>query len=136
MSFLLDTNVLAEVRKARGSSAVKAWLASVQGRELYVSVLVVGEILQGIERLRRRDARQAAVYQAWLTTLRRDFGDRILPITEDVALEWGRMNAGDPLPAVDGLMAATAKVHGFTFVSRNVRDVARTGVPCLDPFRE
>ena len=96
---------------------------------------MVGEIHQGIVRLRGRDARQAAVYDAWLVTLRRRFGDRILPVTEEVALEWGRMNAGDPLPAVDGLMAATAKVHGLTFVTRNVPDVARTGVALLNPFR-
>lgn len=134
MSFLLDTNILAEVRKARADPAVAAWFDSVDGAQLYISVLVVGEIRQGIVRLRRRDARQAAAYDSWLGRLRREFGDRVLPVTEEIALEWGRLNAAGPLPAIDGLMAATALVRGLTFVTRNVRDVARTGVAVLNPF--
>ena len=134
MSFLLDTNVVAEVRKPRPHPGVAAWFASTQGADLYLSVLVVGEIRQGIERLRRRDPRQAATYESWLATLQRDYADRVLPITQAVALEWGRLNAGDPLPAVDGLLAATARVHGLTLVTRNVSDVGRTGVSLLDPF--
>lgn len=134
MSFLLDTNVLAEVRKARAHRAVAAWFDSVSGSGLYLSVLVVGEIQQGVDRLRRRDPRQAATYDAWLRSLRRDFAERILPITEEIAVEWGHLNAGDPLPMVDGLLAATAKVHALTLVTRNVADVGRTGVAVLNPF--
>ena len=134
MSYLLDTNVLSEARKPAGDANVRAWLASVRGTELYLSVLVVGEIRQGIERLRRRDPPQAAVFEAWLATLRRDYADRILPVTADIAEEWGRLNVPDPLPAIDGLLAATARVHGLTLVTRNTADVARTGVALLNPF--
>lgn len=134
MSYLLDTNVLAEIRKPRAHAGVIAWLESVEADELYVSVLTLGEIQQGIERLARRDPRQAAVYEAWLRRLRRQYSDRVLAITEEIAVAWGRLNAGDPLPVVDGLLAATAIVHRLTLVTRNVADVARTGVPLLDPF--
>ena len=136
MSFLLDTNVVSEIRKPRPHPGVMAWYEAVAGPELFLSVLVVGEIQQGITRLRRRDPRQAIAYETWLGRLRERFGDRVLPVTEEVALEWGRLSAGDPLPVVDGLLAATASVHSLTFVTRNVADVARTGVALFDPFGE
>jgi len=134
VSFLVDTNVVSEARKPAGDPHVKAWMASVSGSELYLSVLVVGEIRQGIERLRRRDPAQAAVYERWLSILRRDYADRIIPITEEIAEEWGRLNVPDSLPTADSLMAASARVMGLTFVTRNTADVARTGVPLLNPF--
>ncbi len=134
MSFLLDTNVVAELRKPRAHPRVTAWFDSVEGDDLYLSVLVLGEIQQGVTRLRRRDPRQAASYDAWLARLRRDFATRILPVTEDVAIEWGLLSAGDPLPVVDGLLAATARVRGLTVVTRNVADFTRANVAILDPF--
>lgn len=135
MSFLLDTNVVSEARKRNADPNVRAWLASVPDPDLYLSALVIGEIRQGVERLRRRDPAQAAMYDAWLSTLLRDFADRIVPVTAEVAQEWGRLNVPDPLPVIDGLLAATAKVHGWTLVTRNTADLARVGVPLLDPFR-
>jgi hypothetical protein len=134
VSYLLDTNVVAELRKPRPRAAVVEWFEVTSGTELYVSVLVVGEIQQGIVRLRRRDPRQAAAHEAWLGRLRHEFANRILPVSEEVALEWGRLNAADPLPVVDSLMAATARVHGLTLVTRNVRDFDRVGVAYLNPF--
>ena len=134
MSFLLDTNVLSEIRKPDGNATVKAWFDAVPGDGLFLSALVLGEIRQGIERLQRRDPTQANVYDAWLETLRRDYRGRILPVTAEVAEVWGRFNVPDPLPVVDGLLAATAQVHDLTLVTRNTRDVLRTGVALLDPF--
>ncbi len=134
MSFLLDTNVIYELRKPGGNQNVRAWLAAVKGVDLYLSVLVVGKIRQGIQRLRRRDPTQASIYETWLTTLRQDYADRILPITIEVAEEWGRINVPNALPVVDGLMAATARVRGLTFVTRNTADLAHTGVHLLNPF--
>jgi hypothetical protein len=134
MSFLLDTNVVSEARKPNGDENVKAWFGSVKGTDLFLSVLVVGEIRRGIEGLRRRDPAQAASYESWLSTLHQDYADRILLITSDIAEEWGRMSVPDPIPVVDGLMAATARLHKFTLVIRNTTDFARTGVPLLNPF--
>ena len=134
MRYLLDTNVVSELRKPNGSAAVKKWFESVAPEQLFLSALVVGEIRQGIERLRRRDPEQAAVFQGWLATLQTDYADRLLPVTAEIAEEWGRLNVPDPLPVVDGLLAATAKIHGLTLVTRNTADVARTGVPLLNPF--
>ena len=134
MSFLLDTNVVSEARKPAGNPNVRAWMGSVRGADLHLSVLVVGEIRQGIERLRRRDPAQAAVYETWLDRLHSDYADRIIPITAAIAEEWGRLNVTDSIPTIDGLMAATAKVMGLTLVTRNVADVARTGVRVLNPF--
>lgn len=134
MSFLLDTNVLAELRKPRPQASVAAWYQGVGDQELFLSVLVVGEIQQGVARLRRKDPRQAAAYEAWLGKLQREFADRVLPVTQDVALEWGRLSAGNPPPVVDGLIAATALVHGMTVVTRNVADFEPTGVRLLNPF--
>jgi toxin FitB len=134
VAFLLDTNVISAARKRAPDPNVRAWLASVPEADLYLSVLVVGEIRQGIERLRRRDPAQAAPYETWLSALLHGFADRLVPVTADVCEEWGRLNVPDPLPVVDGLMAATAKLRDWTFVTRNVADLARTEVRLLNPF--
>jgi toxin FitB len=135
MAYLLDTNIVAEARKRTPDPGVADWMASVPGDDLYLSVLAVGEIRQGVERLRRRDPRQAAAYETWLTTLVGDYADRIAPITTEIAETWGRLNTPDPLPVIDGLLAATAIVNGWTLVTRNTRDVARTGADLLNPFQ-
>lgn len=109
--------------------------ATVDGTDLYLSVLIVGEIRQGIERLRPRDPTRAGVFDAWLARLRRDFESRILPVSPAVAEQWGRMNARDPLPVVDSLMAATAITHGLTLVTRDTAALARTEVAVLNPFQ-
>ncbi|MBI2863146.1 MAG: type II toxin-antitoxin system VapC family toxin [Chloroflexi bacterium] len=134
MSYLLDTNIISEARKPHGNPRVRAWLSSISGIDLFLSVLALGEIRQGIDRLRRRDAAQAAVFESWLASLRADYADRILSVTLEIAEEWGRMNVPDALPVVDGLMAATAKVHGLLFVTRNTADLSRTGVRLFNPF--
>ena len=135
MSFLLDTNVVSELRKgARTDGGVRDWFAAVDDQELFLSALVLGEIRQGVERTGRKDPTAARRLEAWLDALARDFADRILPVDAVVAEQWGRLNVPDPLPVVDGLLAATALVHGLTVVTRNSRDFVRTGVAPLDPF--
>ncbi len=134
MKYLLDTNVLSEARRPQGDEGVKGWLSSVPAGELYLSALVIGEVRRGVERLKRRDPVQAETYEAWLGAVLHDYADRILPVDAEIAEEWGRMSVPDPVPIVDGLMAATAKVRGMTFVTRNTADVARTGARLLNPF--
>ncbi len=135
MSYLIDTNVISELRKRqRGHAGVVRWAASVDPQKLHTSVLVIGEIRRGIEIKRRADAAQASALTLWLDKLRAGLGARILPVDERVAEIWGRLSIPDPLPIIDGLIAATAIVHGLTVVTRNVSDLARTGVTVLDPF--
>lgn len=134
MAYLIDTNVVSEITRREPHPNVKTWLDSVPGPTLYLSVMVIGEIRQGVERLRRRDPAQATAYETWLGRLRAEFSDRIVPVTSEIAEHWGAMGVPDPLPLVDGLLAATAKVHGWTLVTRNVKDVARTGIRTLNPF--
>jgi toxin FitB len=136
VAFLLDTNVVSELRRRRPDAHVVAWHRDQVEADVFLSVLVVGEIRQGIERMRARDTGQAEALDRWLAGLVAGYRERILPVTADVAQAWGRLNAApQPPPVVDGLMAATAKVHGLTLVTRNVRDVARTGVAVVDPFQ-
>ena len=134
MRYLLDTNVLSEVRRPRGDAGVKRWISSVPTEDLYLSVLTLGEVRRGMGLLSRRDPVQADVYEAWLITVLRDYADRVLPVDAEAAEEWGRMSVPDHLSIVDGLMAATAKVRNMTFVTRNTSDFARTGVRLLNPF--
>ncbi len=136
MSFLLDTSVLSEIRKKTPHRGVVTWFASVPADRLFLSVLVVGEIRQGIARLARRDPAQAQNFEHWLSQLIDGYGDRIVPITIQIAEVWGRLNVPDPVPVVDGLMAATALVHDWTLVTRNVHDVGSTGTRLLDPFAD
>ena len=136
MTWLLDTNIVSELRKGeRANPGLRAWFAGADEESLYTSVLVVGEIRRGIESIRRRDVPSALALDQWLAGLANGFADRILPVDQVVAEQWGRLNVPDPVPTVDGLLAATALTHGLTLVTRNTRDVARTGVPLLDPTR-
>ena len=134
MGFLLDTNVVSEIRKKKPHPSVSRWFSSVPESELFLSVLVIGEIRQGVDRLARRDAAQAEAFESWLAQLVAVYEDRIVPITTDVAETWGRLNVPDPVPVVDGLLAATALVRGWTLVTRNTADVESTGVRLFNPF--
>jgi toxin FitB len=134
---LLDTNVVSELRKQdRMDPRLHSWWAEHQGSQLWLSVLVLGELRRGVELLRRRDEVAAQVLDDWLAGLVDGFADRILRIDERVAEVWGRIGIPDAVPVVDGLLAATALVHDLTLVTRNVADVERTGVSALNPFAE
>ncbi len=135
MSYLLDTNVVSELRKGpRCNRGVAEWVGGMEDGDLFLSVLVVGEIRSGIERIRRRDGRGVAALEGWLSALLASHEARILPVDQRVAEEWGRLAARRTLSVVDGLLAATALAHGLTLVTRNTRDVAGTGAAVLNPF--
>jgi hypothetical protein len=137
VSYLLDRNIVSELRKReRADAGVRQWFAGVDDSELFLSVLTVGELRRGIESIHRRDRTRALVLNRWFHALVTQYEARILLVDQKVAEEWGRMNALATLPAIDSLLAATAHVHGLTFVTRNTKDVARTGVPCLNPFQQ
>jgi len=136
VNFLIDTNIISEIRKdARCDRNVASWYASIDDGDMYLSVLVTGEIRRGIELARRRDPAKADLLERWLNEVDVAFGDRILPIDRDVADAWGRMSAQRPIPVIDGLLAATAKVHRMTLVTRNDADVAHLGAKLLNPFK-
>jgi predicted nucleic acid-binding protein len=135
LSYLLDTNVISELRKGKRADAnVTAWFTGIAEEEIVLSVLTIGEIRRGIESVRRRDPDSAAALDRWLTLVSEIHGDRVIPIDRAITEEWGRLNVPDPLPVVDGLLAATARVLGLTLVTRNVADVEGVGVELLDPF--
>jgi predicted nucleic acid-binding protein len=135
VTYLLDTNVLSETRKREPDAGVIEWIAATPAERLYVSVLTLGEIEQGIARVRERaDREQAAALERWVRDVKLGFADRMLPVTLLVASTWGRQQHARPLPAIDGLLAATAQTYGMTLVTRNVKDFERSGAWLLNPF--
>jgi len=136
VTWLIDTNIISEVRKgARCHPAVAAWWAAVEDRDLFLSALTLGEIRRGIEGARPRDPAKAAVLEAWLAAVTEAFGPRVLGVDPAVAEIWGRMSAARSVPVVDALLAATASVHGLVLVTRNAADVEGLGVRVLNPFK-
>jgi len=137
MSYLLDTNVLSELRRRAPAPAVLAWFQDRPVGSLYLSVLTLGELRKGIEALADEPRRLGLI--DWLETqLPAFFAGRILPVDATVADRWGRMlaAAGRPVPAIDSLLAATAAAQGLTLVTRNLRDVADLGVPVINPWTD
>jgi hypothetical protein len=133
--FLVDTNVVSEWRKGpRADRGVTGWFGSSNGDDMHLSVLTAGELQNGVERLRRRDAQSAVVLEAWLSEVVDTFEDRILPVDLDVARVWATLGVPDPLPVIDGLLAATARCHGLTVVTRNVTHFRAAGVDVHNPF--
>jgi predicted nucleic acid-binding protein len=133
--YLVDTNVVSELRKGnRADPGVRDWISSVADEGLFLSVLVIGELRRGIERIARRDEASAEVLDRWLAGIAGEYEDRILPVDVIVAEEWGRINVPDPLPVVDGLLAATAIVHDLTLVTRNTADITSSPAITLNPF--
>jgi predicted nucleic acid-binding protein len=136
--FLLDTNVLSELIKSKPDAKVVQWIEGTDESVLFLSVLTLGEIRNGIARLRSGSRRGRL--ESWLQVdLPGRFQDRILPVDEAIADRWGAISAmsaakGKPLPVIDGLLAATALHHDLMLVTRNGSDVAATGVAILNPW--
>ena len=134
MPYLLDTCIVSELRKPGINPGVSAWLSSINANEAFLSVLTVGEIRSGIELHRLRNPTAAGNLERWLLGLETHYAERILPITARVADRWGRLSPSQPLPAIDGLIAATGLEYQLIVVTRNVTDFQRSGANTLNPF--
>lgn len=138
MTFLLDTNVISELRRPeRADPQVRAWAASTEASQFYLSVITVLEIEQGLLLLERRDKEQTRHLRTWFEgQVMRQFDGRILPIDTSVARRCAGLHVPDPRSERDALIAATGLVHGMTVVTRNVADFTGTQVPLIDPWKE
>ncbi len=134
MTFLLDTNVISEVRRKRPDARVLSWLRGADPASLCISVLTLGEIAKGAAQCAAHDRAQAAIYYRWLDQVRSNYADKTIAVDADIAEAWGRLAAKRLFPIVDGLLAATALVRGMTLVTRNERDIADAGVPVINPW--
>jgi len=134
--YLLDTNVVSETRKRRVAPGVTAFFAAVDSIALYVSVLTLGELRKGVAARGRTDPLSAERLGIWVDGLETTFSSRLLSVDAAVARIWGELSAARSLPVIDTLIAATAIAGGLTLVTRNIRDVAATGVSLLDPWQE
>ncbi len=135
--YLLDTNVISELRKSPGRvhPQVDAWAVSVQADQTFLSVLTLGELRRGIEKLRVSEPERAGRLDIWFEHLARyQYAGRILDVDRDVVDRWGRFGSAHPAVTMDGLIAATALVHNLTVVTRNTRHFVHTQVPTLDPW--
>ncbi len=135
MAFLLDTNVLSELRKgSKAEAKVLNWSRTHASQRHYISTVSIGEIRKGIELLRKKSPDQCPAFERWLARIKSDFTDDVLDITEEVAERWGVLMANRPRPAVDACLAATALVHGLKIVTRNTVDFEGTGAELVNPW--
>jgi toxin FitB len=134
----VDTDVISEIRKGgKANSGVRAFFesASLDGDDLYLSVVSIGELRQGVERIRHRgDKDQADLLERWLKQVSRAYADAILPIDEETAQVWGRLRVPNPKNPLDKQIAATALIHDLTVVTGNTEHYAPTGVRLKNPF--
>lgn len=132
--YLVDTHVLSELRRPKRSPAVLEWFSSVPADDLFLSVLTLSELRRGIESLRNNDPTAANALERWFNGMCDDFSEKILPVDAAVAEQWGRLSIRQPIPSIDGLLAATAALHDLTIVTRNTSDFERSGVALFNPF--
>lgn len=132
--YLLDTNVVSEVRKPRPNAHVIDFLTDAARTDAFLSVITIGELRKGAALKRRSDRASATRIDAWIDELQVEYEPRTLSVDREVATVWGELMADRPRPAIDTLIAATALVHGLTLVTRNARDIAGTGVAAVNPW--
>ncbi|MDD2709880.1 MAG: type II toxin-antitoxin system VapC family toxin [Verrucomicrobiae bacterium] len=134
MGFLLDTNIISEIRKPSCDAHVHAWVSSIDPDDCFISVLTAGEIRKGIDMIRVKDSQKARQLETWLTELLSFYADRVLDVDTPTALEWGRMAALGDTAAIDVLIAATARRYGLTVATRNLADFKDMDIMVFNPF--
>lgn len=136
--YLLDTNVLSEIRKgqARAHPVVYRWWLDMKDQQLFLSVMTLGEIRKGIDRLGARDVAQTVALERWLDEVKLSFRERVIDVTMAVAERWGRLQAVRSLPEVDALLAASVLEYDLTLVTRNEADFEGLGIRVLNPFSQ
>ncbi|MEJ3403340.1 type II toxin-antitoxin system VapC family toxin [Rathayibacter sp. YIM 133350] len=135
MSWLLDTNIVSELRKTNPNPGVASWAESEDPLTMYLSAVVVFELELGVLRQEQKDSRQGAILRSWLDDhVLAEFKDRILPVDLAVAVATSRLHVPDPKPVNDTFIAVTARIHGLTVVTHNAKDFEGTGVRTLDPW--
>ena len=132
--WLLDTMVISELRKRTPDPNVVAWLSSTPEKSLFLSVVTISEIQRGIALQRGKDGPVAERLQYWLDEMMRNYGDRVLPVTPEIACRWGELTARVGHDGGDVILAATALQHGLTVVSRNERHFSPFSVPVYNPY--
>lgn len=136
--YLLDTNVVSELRKVRSGKAdsnVASWIGTVDAGALYLSVVSILELEMGVLQMERRDPGQGALLRTWLDKyVLSEFVERVIPVDIPVARRCARLHVPDPLSERDAIIAATAVVHGMTVVTRNVSDFSASGVSAINPW--
>lgn len=137
MKVLVDTNVISELKRGRNAAPrVVTWFAALAPQNVFTSVIVLGEIRRGIELIARRDRAQAEALEQWYTLVRERLGNRVLDVDEPVMSLWARISVPDMLPAYDGLIAATAMLHGLIVATRNTEDYRRAGAQVVNPWTD
>jgi toxin FitB len=132
--YLLDTNVISELRRPRPHSSVIAWLSGIGSDQIFISAVTLGELQAGVENARQRDHGRAAVIESWIDSVAASYN--VLPMHGDAFRCWARLMHGKPAELIaDAMIAATALVHNLTVVTRNLRDFERLGVSAFSPFR-
>jgi toxin FitB len=137
LRLLLDTNLLSELERTVGNAQVRATMMDLDQSDMFVSVISLGEIARGIALMEEGQRRQ--ILARWLEAMRQSFGARVLVVDANVAEEWGGLDArarrrGTPVQMADGLISATARVHGLRVATRNARDIVAAGAPVFDPW--
>ena len=132
--YLLDTNVISELRRPRPHGGVIAWLSGIAADQIFISAVTLGELQAGVENAREQDPGRAAVIESWIDSVAASYN--VLPLHGDAFRCWARLMHGKPAELIaDAMIAATAVVHNLTVVTRNLRDFERLGVPTFSPFR-
>ena len=133
--YLIDTNAISEMRKAKPNAGVVSWFHSISADSGYLSVLTLGELRRGAAIKRQRHPEMTDRYSRWIDALELGYADRLLEIDRAVATLWGELSVGRTRAVVDTLLAATAIVHDLTLVTRNTQDVSDLPMKLLNPWQ-